>query len=301
MKKRQNGHRVGQYSLSNIAFNLFNYGFLGLLCLVCLYPIIYVLFASVSDPGLLMQHKGLLLAPLEFTLKGYQLIFKDSAILSSYLNTLVYVTAGTVFSMMLTIMGAFALSRSNLMLKKPIMFYIVFTMFFGGGLIPWYLLMRQLGLYDNLAAMVIPGGIATWDMIIMRTAFQSVPQDLEDAAIIDGASQFRILVDVVLPLSKATLAVILLYYIVGKWNDWFRALVLMPSREKWPLQLVLREYLIRENSETVRANVENSLVDSYRELAKYCMVVISSAPILCIYPFIQKYFVKGVMLGSVKG
>ncbi len=300
--KSGNGRQVGRWSPGNVAFNVFNYAVLVFLAAVCLYPLLYVVFASVSDPDQLIRHNGLLYKPLGFTLEGYATTLRDRSILTGYKNTILYVVLGTAVNMAMTIMGAFTLSRRGLMFKKPITIFITVTMFFGGGLIPWYLLMRQLHLYNNIWAMILPGAIATWDMFILRTGFQSVPQELEEAAIIDGASEFSILKDVVLPLSKPVLAVILLYYVVGHWNAWFNAMVLLDDRSLYPLQLIMRELLIQNQAAAVAAtDVAVSEVDAYGELIKYCAIVVSTAPILCIYPFLQKYFVKGVYVGSIKG
>lgn len=299
--KRQKQRQVGRWSPANVTFNVFNYTFLILLCIICLYPVLHVIFASVSKPDQLIAHRGILLHPLGFTWKGYQALFRDNSIMRAYANTLIYVVLGTAVNMVMTVMGAYTLSRPNLMLKRPIMLFITFTMFFGGGLIPWYLLMRDLHLYNNIWAMILPGAISTWDMIILRTGFEGVPRDLEEAAIIDGASPFRVLKDVILPLSKPVLAVILLYYVVGHWNEWFNAMVLLKDRNMYPLQLILREFLIQNDTTTMMTNVAMVEVDSYRELIKYCVIVVATLPILCIYPFVQKYFVKGVMVGSLKG
>ncbi len=300
---REKGRQVGRKSPANIAFNIFNYAVLIFLSLLCLYPVLYVVFASLSEPSRLVVHRGLLLKPDGFTLRGYAATLKDSSILMGYKNTIIYVVTGTALNMVLTICGAFTLSRPGLMGKKAIMILIIITMHFGGGLIPTYLLERKLGLFNNIWAMIIPNAISTWDMIILRTGFQSVPRELEESAIIDGASQFKILKDVLIPLSKPVLAVILLYFVVGHWNAWFNAMVLLDDRTKYPLQLLMRELLV-SSQVTVSAAAESigiSEIESYSELIKYCVIVISTAPIMCIYPFVQKYFVKGVFVGSLKG
>lgn len=293
-----------RHSISDIVFNIFNYGFLVLLTFACLYPIWHVIIASVSDPTKLIMHKGLLLWPLDFNLDGYKLAFGDNELLIGFKNTMIYCVLGTAVNMVLTCMGAYALSRKNLMLKGVIMSIIVVTMFFSGGLIPWYITVKKLGMSNNIWAMVLPTALNTWNMIILRTGFQSVPTELEEAAIIDGASQARILTDVILPLSKPVLAVIFLYYFVGNWNAWFNASVLLDDRSLYPLQLFLKEILV-QNSTSMTSNptsyglMENA--NSYRELVKYCVTVVVTIPILCIYPFLQKYFVKGVYVGSIKG
>lgn len=276
--------------------------------LLCLYPILHILFASFSDPSRLMAYHGVMLKPLGFTLNGYRLVFKDDRILLGYRNTAVYVGLGTLINMVITIMGAYTLSRRNLYWKKPIMVLITITMFFGGGLIPWFLVVKDLGMFDNLAAMLLPTALNTWNMILMRTAFEGVPKELEEAAEIDGASEYYVLMKIILPLSKAVLAVIFLYYFVGNWNSWFNAMILMPEREKWPLQLYLQEILVQNDSSMSTVGTGGSVVISsvqgttaYRELVKYCSIVVSTLPVMCIYPFLQKYFVKGVYVGSLKG
>lgn len=308
MKTTMKKSSIGRKSPSNIIFNIFNYTVLTLLTLACLYPMLHVLFASVSDPTKLIAHQGPLLRPLGFTLSGYQLVFKDNSILIGFKNTFIYVGLGTLLNMAFTVMGAYALSRRDLLLKKPIMIIITITMFFGGGLIPWFLLMKDIGLYNNMWAMVLPTALNTWNMIILRTGFQSLPIDLEEAATIDGASQANILMNVILPLSKPVLAVIFLYYMVGNWNSWFNAMVLLKDRSLYPLQLLLKEILVMNDSTMSSVGSAGGVsinsvqgATAFRELVKYCVTVIVTAPILCIYPFLQRYFVKGVYVGSIKG
>lgn len=290
-------------------FDVVNYTLLILIGLICLYPILHILAASVSDPTLLMSHRGPLLWPLgEANLNGYQLVFKDNRILLGYVNTLVYVGLGTALNMVITVMGAYTLSRRGLYWKKLIMVIITITMFFSGGLIPWFLVVKDLGMYNNLAAMVLPTALNTWNMIIMRTAFENVPKEMEEAAAIDGASNGYVLLHIILPLSKAVLAVIFLYYFVGNWNSWFNAMVLLKDREKFPLQLILKEILVQNDSSATTVGTGGAVVinsvqgtTAYRELVKYCSIVVATLPVMCIYPFLQKYFVKGVYVGSLKG
>lgn len=276
--------------------------------LLCLYPILHVLCASFSDPSRLMGYRGLMLKPLGFTLNGYKLVFSDDRILIGYRNTAVYVGLGTLVNMVMTVMGAYTLSRKNLYWKKPIMILVTVTMFFGGGLIPWFLIVKNCGMYNNIAAMLFPTALNTWNMIIMRTAFEGIPKELEEAAEIDGASEYYVLMKIILPLSKAVLAVIFLYYFVGNWNSWFNAMILLKERSKWPLQLFLQEILVQNDSSYSTAGTGGSVVISsvqgttaYRELVKYCSIIVSTLPVMCIYPFLQKYFVKGVYVGSLKG
>lgn len=295
-------------SVENIIFDSIKYVLLILLTIACLYPILHIIFASVSEPNSLMAHQGVLLKPLGFTLDGYRLVFKDNSILIGYRNTIFYVVLGTAVNMVMTIMGAYVLSRRGLYFKKPLMIIITITMFFGGGLIPWFLLVKDIGLYNNIWAMVLPTALNTWNMIILRTGFEALPIDLEEAATIDGASQADILFRVIIPLSKASLAVIFLYYLVGNWNSWFNAMVLLKDRPKFPLQLLLKEILVMNDSSVSSVGSAGGVsinsvqgATAYRELVKYCAIVISTMPILTIYPFLQKYFVKGVYVGSIKG
>ncbi|WP_238392712.1 carbohydrate ABC transporter permease [Paenibacillus antri] len=291
-------------SLGEAAFDTFNYVLLTVIGIVCLYPMLHVLFASFSEPALLSRHSGLLFRPLGFSLVGYEVVLQNPNIWTGYLNTLFYVTVGTVLNVLMTALGAYALSRKNLMLKKPLAIMTVFTMYFGGGLIPNFLLVKNIGLYDTRLALIIPGLIATYNMIVMRAGFAAVPDGLEESAKIDGANDFTILFRIILPVAKATVAVIVLFYAVGHWNAWFNAVLYLQDRGLYPLQLLLREILIANSAsgntvESVAMNEDDrSLV---YVLIKYCTIIVATVPILFIYPFCQKYFVKGVMLGSMKG
>lgn len=221
---------------------------------------------------------------------------------TGYLNTAFVAIVGTCVNMILTILGAYALSRKDIMLKQPIMLMITFTMFFSGGMIPTYLNTKNLGLLDSRWALILPGCINTMNLIILRTAFLGIPDTLEEAAKLDGASDFIVMTRVELPLVKASLAVVTLYYVVGHWNSWFDAMLYIQDRDKYPLQLILREILITNTSSSVSSMGFNmSEMDIYKRLVKYTTTVLATLPILFIYPFLQKYFVNGVMVGSVKG
>jgi putative aldouronate transport system permease protein len=271
------------------------------LIVITLYPLLYVLFASLSDPSTFIQTRGVLLAPLGFTIAAYQAVFAYPIILTSYENTLFYVVAGTALNLVMTSLGAYALSRKNVLLKNPIMFLIVFTMFFSGGLIPTYLLVANtLGLVDTRWALILPPAVNTLNLLIMRTAFQSVPEALEEAARIDGANDFTILLRIVLPLSMPVVAVMILFYSVGHWNAFFNALIYLRTRELYPLQLVLREVLISNGTAGLTAGVSTRDVMPIGETIKYAVIVVATLPILCVYPFVQRFFVKGVMLGGIK-
>ena len=281
-----------------IVFDAAIYFFVGMISLACLYPMLYVLFASLSEPTRIMYHQGGLLWPLGFSLKGYEAVIGRQDVWIGYANTLFYVTVGTSLNMVMTVMGTYVLSRRDFMFRKPLTMMFVFTMYFTGGTIPNFILVKSLGLLNTRWALILPVAIGTWNMLIMRTAFASVPSALEEAALIDGANDLQILTKVILPVSKATLAVIFLFYAVGHWNSWFNALIYLPNeRELFPLQLILREVLI-SNSDYSSSEIS---VDYLGESIRYAIIIVSTVPILCIYPFIQKYFVKGVMMGSVKG
>ena len=274
---------------------------LALLTVIFFYPLWHCLMASFSDPTSLIGYKGLISLPMGFSLEGYKTVLQNKNILTGYMNTLFYLVAGTAINMVLTILGAYVLSRRRMMLKGPLTLLIVFTMYMDFGLIPAFLNVRDLGLYDSRWAILLPVAINTYNLIVMRTAFASVPAALEESAMIDGANDFTILFKIILPLSKATLAVVVLFYVVEHWNSWFSASIYLRDRDRFPLQLFLREILISSSASTAAG--EASSVDGVmylEELIKYCSIVISTLPILCVYPFVQKYFISGVMLGSVK-
>lgn len=271
-----------------------------LLAIITLYPFVYVLAASLSDPTRFMAYKGLLLWPLDMTFKSYKAVLNNPNIINGYKNTLFIVIVGTTINVVVTSMAAYFLSRKGPLLKKPIMFLIVLTMFIDGGLIPSYLLVKDLGLYNSLWALILPGAMSTFNMIIMRTAFQAIPVGLEEAARIDGANDWVILFKVILPLSLPTMSVIGLYYAVSHWNSWFNANIYISDAKKFPLQLILRNIMV--NSEVDEMTIGSALGESYAMsfTIKYATVMVATIPILLVYPFIQKYFVKGVMIGSLK-
>jgi putative aldouronate transport system permease protein len=272
------------------------------LMIVTVYPFLYVLFASLSDPAELMRTRGVILEPLGgITFAAYKAVMDNPMVLIGYRNTLFYVVAATTLNVVMTILGAYALSRKNLMLKTPILFMIIFTMWFSGGLIPRYLLVSQtLGLQDNPLALIIPGAVGTINLIILRTAFETVPPALEEAARMDGANDFQILWKVMLPMCIPTLAVIILFYAVAHWNAWFDAMLFIRTRDWYPLQIVLREILITNSTESMTTGVSSGDVMPIGETIKYATIIVATVPILFIYPFLQRYFVKGVMIGAIK-
>jgi len=290
--KESPGERV--FGMGNVALMLALIG-------VTLYPLLYVVFASLSNPTLLAGHRGLLFGPLNLSLEAYRRVFENPMILIGYRNTLFYVIVGTTLNVFMTALGAYALSRRNLLLKNPVMFLIVFTMFFGGGLIPTYLLVGQtLHMQDTPWALIVPGAITTINLIIMRTAFNAVPASLDEAARLDGANDWTILWRIYLPLSLPVVAVMILFYGVAHWNSFFPAMVYLRTRELYPLQLVLREILISSNVQNMTTDVSSGDVFAIGETIKYATIVVATLPILLVYPFLQRYFVKGVMIGAIK-
>ncbi|AEI42487.1 carbohydrate ABC transporter permease [Paenibacillus mucilaginosus] len=274
--------------------------FMVLLSILTLYPFLYVAFASLSDPASLMQHRGLLLMPEGFSLDAYKAVFDNPMIPAGYRNTLFYVTAGTAINLFMTSLGAYVLSRKGLYFRNAMMFFIVLTMFFQGGLIPTYLLVSSLGMIDTPWAMLLPGAISTWNLIIMRTSFQAVPVSLEESARIDGANDWTILFRVIIPLSLPVIAVMILFYGVGHWNAWFGAMLYLRDRELYPLQLVLREILITNSTDNMTTGASSLDKIPIGETIKYATIIVATIPILLLYPFLQKYFVKGVMIGAIK-
>ncbi|NLB41341.1 MAG: carbohydrate ABC transporter permease [Clostridiales bacterium] len=288
-------------SLEVRTFQIINNFIMLLVILITLYPMLYIAFASFSKPNLLMAHQGLLYRSLGFNLSSYKAVFNNPVIASGYRNTIFVLVMGLIFNILLTSMGAYFLSRKNIMLKKVVMFMIVFTMFFNGGMIPNYFLINSLKLDNSLWALIIPSAINTFNLIIMRTAFQGIPDSLEESAKLDGAGHFTILFRIILPLSLPTLAVIVLYYGVGHWNAWFNAMLYLRRREMFPLQLILREILIINDTSAMMAG--GSFAgdqDLVSETIKYAVIMVATVPILVLYPFLQKYFVKGALIGSVK-
>lgn len=267
---------------------------------VTLYPFLYVLFASLSNPADLIQHRGLLLMPIGFNLESYKLVFENPMISTGYLNTLIYVLVGTVLNLTLTSFAAYALSRKGVRFVGAIMFGIIFTMFFSGGLIPTYLNIKNLGLLDTRLAMILPSAISTWNLLVMRTSFAGIPAALEESARIDGANDFRILFQIFIPVSLPIMAVMTLFYGVGHWNAYMDALIYLRDKDLYPLQLVLQGILISNNTDSMMNSVADVDKGLIQETIKYATIIVATVPILLLYPFLQRYFVKGVMLGSIK-
>lgn len=278
--------------------------FIGII-LVCLIPVLHVVFASLSDPHWVQAQQGIIYRIKGFNLNGYKLVFQNHSLLISYANTFLYVFSATAIGMLITVMGAYALSRKDFLWANLIMFAITFTMLFSGGIIPFYMVVTNvLGWYDSRLAVIIPACVSTFNLIVVRTSMATIPPSMEESARIDGANRFVVLFRIILPLIKPTLATIILYYAVGHWNSWFNASIFLTTRDKFPLQLVLKEILISNDiSSTTTLSSTDFSSDSvlFKETIKYCTIVISSAPVFIFYPFIQKYFESGVMIGAVKG
>ncbi len=293
MKDRSTGYRI---------FTVFNYVIVTLIALACLYPFYYVIVASISDPAELLRHNGLLIKPIgEITLEGYKMVFGYKLVRSGFMNTFFILIVGLVINLVMTTLGAYVLSLKDLMLRKPLSVFVIATMYFSGGMIPSYLNIRDLGLMDSLWSLILPGAITTSNMLIMRSAFLSVPDSLAEAARIDGGSHLQILLRVMLPLVKATTAVLVLYYAVAHWNSWFNASLYLRTTSKYPLQLVLRNILVENQTGDMLVDVDPQRTPQVQVLLKYSLIVVSSVPIICIYPFLQRFFQKGVMIGAVKG
>ncbi|WP_309121572.1 carbohydrate ABC transporter permease [Paenibacillus sp.] len=287
---------------ASLAFDTLNVALMLVMIVITLYPFVYVLMSSLSNSMLLLSHTGLLLKPLEFTTDAYALVFRNPNIATGFRNTLFLTTVGTIVNLTLTSFGAYVLSRRGVPWTRPVMLLIVFTMFFSGGLIPSYLLVNNwLHLGNTLAALIIPGAISTWNLIILRTSFASIPESLIESARIDGAQDFTILFRVVVPLSMPVIAVMILFYSVGHWNAWFQAMIYLRDRELFPVQLILREILIQNSTQFMASDAAAGDVQAVGESIKYATIVVATLPILVVYPFLQKYFVKGVMIGSIKG
>ena len=284
-------------------FSVFNTIILSLIALACLIPVWHVICCSVSEPTLLNANRGTVLWPLgQWTFLGYEKVFKTSYILRGYLNTVYYVILGTAIGLVLTCLAAYGLSRKDLMLKKPINFFITFTMLFNGGLVPTYMVIRDLKMLNTVWAIVLPLCVSVFNVMIMRTSFDNIPDALTEAAQIDGAGHVRILVQIILPVSKSILAVVTLFYIVQHWTSWFHSALYIKDRDLYPLQLWLREIVIAETNSVIEADAADAgLINQTKALIKYCVIVIAILPMMIAYPFVQKYFVTGVMIGSVKG
>lgn len=289
-----------RHTREDIVFNVISYGIISVLIIICLYPIWFVACASITNPTIVAASNGLLIWPQDLTFDAYKEVFQDKEIWSGYANTLLYTVTGTALNVILTAMLAFAMAHKDVLFRKPLTLLVTFTMFFNGGMIPTYLVVRNLGLLDTRFAALLPGMVSVFNFIVMRTQFESIPEALEESAKLDGASYWTIFLRIILPVSGATLAVMVLFYGVTHWNNWFNEMLYMPNnRTLWPLALITREIIV---SSSVSALSDGGVMTQEKaDAIKYATIIVSTLPILCLYPFLRKYFVKGVMLGSVKG
>ena len=290
-------------SKDDLIFNIVNYTLLGLALVIYLYPLIYIVSSSFSSVDAVVKGK-VWLFPVDFSLDGYKAVFKSSKIWTGYLNSFIYMIVGTAINLVVTLMAAYPLSRQDLKGRNAIMMFFSFTMIFSGGIVPTYLVVSKLKLINTIWAMVIPGALSVYFMIIAKTFFQTtIPVELQEAAEMEGCSTPKLIWYIILPLSKAIIAVLLLFYAIAHWNSYFDAMLYLNTEDKQPLQIVLREILIRneQNASMLRDAELMEKSEGLKQLLKYSLIVVSSLPVLCIYPFVQKYFVKGVMIGSVKG
>jgi len=288
-------------TLGDKVFQVITYIILGLLALIVLYPVYFIVIASISDPDAVLAGK-VVLFPVDITFSGYEKILERTDVWQGYYNTIIYTVATVVLSLLVTVPAGWALSRKNLPGKQFWMIYFIIPMFFGGGLIPFYNVMSSLGLVNSPWAVILPAILSVWNLFMTKTFFaSSVPEGLIEAATIDGANHFQTFFMVVIPLAKAIIAVMALYYAVGQWNSYFNAMIFLQDESMYPLQLVLKEILIATES-TVGGSGE-TILEQYRlaNQLKYVSVIVSSLPVLMLYPFVQKYFKQGVMIGSLKG
>ena len=291
----------------DIVMDVVIYILLTLLALICLYPLYQVVVDSFSDPNIVMKKNGLLFKIEGFQVDAYKMVFSNKNIATGFKNSLFYIVAGTGIQFLTTVTAAYVLSKKGAMLKKPIMIFFAITMYFGGGLIPSFLLVNKMGLMDTCWAILLPGACNVWNIIIMRTQFVNIPDGLKEVATIDGASDVTILFRILIPLSGAVIAVLVLFSAVGYWNMWYEPMIYLTKRSQYPIQSVLREILIDSNAQMMagagktQIKLSNTKDPAIQTLVKYANIVVCTIPILVVYPFAQKYFVKGVMVGSLKG
>lgn len=290
-------------STGDKVFIILVYVLLSAVMLIVLYPLIYIISASFSDPQAVVSGK-VVLWPVDVTLRGYKAVFKNPKIITGFINSFIYMGLGTVVNLIMTMLCAYPLSRKEFTARNKIAALFVFTMYFSGGLMPTYMVVNKLGLINTRWAMIIPSAMSTYNMIIARTYMvNSIPDELYEAAQIDGCSPFKYLLKVVVPLCKPILAVLTLYYGIAKWNNYFDAMLYLNDASLQPLTIVLREILIQNQIDPTMLTDASALskLQGMTELLKYAVIVVASVPVLAIYPFVQKYFVKGVTIGAVKG
>jgi len=301
MKWSKNGEKL---NLGDNLFDIFVYTLAVLVFIVVAYPVYFVFIASVSDANLVAQGQ-VTLFPKGFSWFAYNKVFEDPRIWIGYRNTVIYTVVGTIVNMILTLPAAYSLARRELFARRWIMFYFIFTMYFSGGLIPTYILIKNLGLENTFLVFIIPFSVNIFNLIVTRAYFEtSIPEELYESAVLEGCSHFRFFTKIALPLSKPIISVIALYYIVGHWNDFFTALIYIRDKNLVPLQLVLRDILIANLvfKEGMGVGGEaGGYAQRYADAVKYALIIVSSLPVLILYPFLQKYFEKGIMIGAIKG
>ncbi len=300
-RREERARRNARMSRGDRIFGLVNAALLWIVSIIMLYPLLYVVACSFSDPLSVVQSRITLL-PQGATLAAYERVFRNEMIMSGYKNTLVYTLLGTAINVVITLMTAYPLSRPDLVGKKAVNSMIAFTMLFSGGMVPTFLVVKDLGLMDSVWAIVLPGAMSAWNMFIVKNYYMtSIPRELIEAADVDGASDIRAYLSIVTPLSAPIVAVMVLYYGVGHWNAYFDALLYLRDKARYPLQLVIRTFFTASDYAEQGGGSGDTAMLLINETMKYALIVIASAPILCLYPLLQRYFIKGVMLGAIKG
>lgn len=293
---------IEKITVSRMIFIVLNISIIALFCVICLAPIWHVAMSSISDPRTLMMTTGINWRPAgEIQWRAYEMVLQNRGIITGYINTAIYVSLGTLLGLSITTVAGFILS-CKFKLRAPFMVMIVITMMFSGGLIPSYIINMRLGLINNIWAVIIPGATNAFFIIIMKNAFEQLPESFAESAKIDGAGPLRILITILFPMVKATVAVIALFMIMMRWNSWFHeAIYLSRSRGLWPLQLVMREILIQRDVTTVTAGEAQAMANLMVEPIRHAVTIVGTLPVLFVYPFVQKYFVQGITLGGIKG
>lgn len=298
------GEGFRKQTKSDKVFDILNYIGLMIILLIVLYPLYFIVIASFSSPDAVARGE-VWFVPIGFNIEGYKKIFEYKDIWLGYGNSIVYTVVGTTINLLFTIPAAFAFSRRELVGRNIMMGLFTFTMFFGGGLVPTYLLMKSLHLTNTMWALVLPGSVGVYNLVVARSFFdQNIPEELYEASKVDGCGYFQYFFKVVLPISKPIIAVMFLIYAIGHWNSYFSALIYLTDRNKYPLQVILREVLVQQQSMVGGSSTNMEAVEAQRQLSemiKYGVIIVSSLPVLCVYPFVQKHFVKGMLIGSVKG
>jgi len=295
---------VERVTPSRVIFNIFNYTFMILFSFACIIPLWHVAMASLSNPRMLMSASGVLFKPLgEITLDGYRMVLSNSNIITGYINTLLYVFLTSVIMVVGSILGGFLLSRRDFKLKGPLAIFLMITMMFSGGMIPSYMVIQGIGLLNTRWAVILPGCLNAFYIMMMKSAFEQLSPAYEESAKLDGATPLRIMFSILVPMLKANIAVIVMFNVIMQWNSWFNASIYLPKRrDLWPLALYMREILINNDNSKIASSLDAENASDYTKyLVKHCVTIVGTLPLLCAYPFAQKYFVAGVQMGGVKG